>query len=489
MSFVDIEDGKFRLPVSTGLISALVFVLLDLVFLTTLDLLLSRLLCTLYYRDIDIGRPIRVRSTNVLGVTNFQIGRYFQLPNILALITKLFCLGCVLVLDLSISSEVRYSDHLVSSNSIFTFNASKSDYSYSSGSYLHRKVEDQFEAVRSCYSVKGEAITYYAVAFNSTDDGTKSIGDDNKETRASTHFDSFRCLSPRNLRNKSDAISIAKVIGCSKAFGNESCSTAVYHRFTRVLPNEGANNISLRSSPENFINITYLEWSYGENDSRLIFPEYKDNRPHITCLQTSVGTEEVSKKFSTCLLTVELDNGFLVEKWNLNRTPNSQYTDLGEFSRRFAGPIFHTKMSVGFETMMFMTSQFEVDTNWLTFSSNLIGTASVPQKINYRFNFRENTGTVATLPVVYVTLAATLSCIVLVAWFVSLCTIAKDRRPVLNSLDGLSAIIQMGLEKNSRGGQLRPYSTLGVSLRNGKPHFGPLYDGEENLPREKINFK
>lgn len=491
MSF---ENNNFRVAANSGIISATVFVVLDLIILTILDVALGRLVCAFYYRQIDRGEPVKVVSADIVGVTNFLVGNRFHFANALALLIKLAFFACILFIDLNISSTTRYKEESRNASALYDFDPRDETWMDDQGRIMHRVVERRFEQTRACRDVHGERVIFYPVVFDLHDDVV--LADETAHPNSTEMYyvddSSIRCIKPANLRNASDAHPIAEITGCSKKYGNGVCQSTSPHTFSVNLPllYVGPPGVTLQTSLSFPDRSQFFYWEYSGKVSAEIFPEYAKHDPKVSCLLTNFGVQDGGslreKTFSACLVIASLDGGTLIERWSLNRTVGA--TESGVFTRKFAGPIFKGDPEMGLTQKVVSLRTFLTNENWLSFSANLVADAVVYRNVSTTFTLRESVGTVATVPVFALILSVAMICVAIAARCAAHFAIPNDSRPSFNSVNGMSMLTQMnqssgsGEQKRSVNGT-EEYLTVGLCWRNNTQHLGPLRKGEEPVAR------
>lgn len=486
-----------RLKFAPGAVSAFNFIVLDLVILTVLDVVLSRCVCKLYYRKIDAGEPISVRSADVPGVTTFLIGPPWSIPNIVAIFIKLSFLACILVIDLNIRSEVNYRYYTTTTTGLFTFDPSDDTWGIvnndmTEDSYVfHRVVSRRWEQVRSCREQDGDALDYYALVFN-LDNGViveDETRDPESTERIYVNDSTLQCTSPSRLREAAQSVRIARVVGCSQHFGDTPCTDSTIKTISHAFPpdhfvvgNSDIDRTMLVSLPEGVSNsiLSYIE--YSEDFSKRVFQNHTD--PKLACVETRIGpSAESHKPFTTCLLSATVDgNNTLMERWSLEK---DMKTGIGILRRAFPGPIFEGLKRMGIFLTSFTLQNPVLEPNWITMSSIVVADSVVHQNTKLTLEYKEQDGTVTTLPMFSIVIALAMLAVAFIARFVVHFTIGKDQRPQINTINGLSSVAQN--EKNPQGRGLAMndanYVTLGLSMKGNRPHFGPLLASDASMQK------
>ena len=132
--------------VQPGVISAILFIFLDIFTVGVLDIVLARVVCLVYYRRIQEGTPISVKSADIPGLSNYLLGKWLSWINLFAIFTKLALLGVVLAANISIGSKEATTDFQTRDA---TFVLAPSDEHIDQG--LVYTVRRRFESSKSCF--------------------------------------------------------------------------------------------------------------------------------------------------------------------------------------------------------------------------------------------------------------------------------------------------------------------------------------------------
>lgn len=193
MTNVDFRD------VQPGLVSAILFVLLDLFLVGVLDVTLTRIVCIGYYMKVNHGKPLDVRSADVPIVSSFLIGKRFSLVNMFAVFCKVGILVIIFVANAYIDDKTWSA--LVTRSATFSFDASDAFINANENRVL--TVARRDDRMRVCRVLEGtNGIEYYPIRFNLTDNlqleddyGQPSV---NETAQFSLNDSTIVCLIPDN---------------------------------------------------------------------------------------------------------------------------------------------------------------------------------------------------------------------------------------------------------------------------------------------------
>lgn len=458
-----------------GFISAFYFVFLDLVLITLLDSVLSRLLSFYYYRKIYSGRPMRIQATNtILGLANSFLKPWHSLPNMIALLIKVIFVGSVFFLDLNIDAK-----------KIMVFEKQRYFGAYSANIDVFTGEEDSlglkpFRFIMDCKEMDGDNGTYYQVAFNFTpnvgDVDTPNVEDvDSAIDLIPIYNESTTiCLSPKFVKQPKESL---VVLGCSE-LGRVNGTPCEYE--ARLSKNatalsffnlsEGtASIIEFSAKTKNYY--SYSRFEFNRSVVISIFPEYVDAEVvEITCLRTLMGLPDLV--FTTqCHLFVFRNGETLIELWTYNE-------DSRNIARKFAGPIFKGKVTFLFKQKERIIWQSFVasSSNWQSLSDIIVFEISVFDDSQQTIEILTKEVIVSQIPSFSVGIVIAMVVICISSFVITSLTVDRtDNRPHLNTINGLSSIARE--ERDPSGASTTKGTTmvLGLILQNdGTVRLRPL---------------
>lgn len=472
---------KLEVPFTVGIVSAFYFIIFDLFLLTIVDLVLSRVANSFYYRRINNGCPLIIRSADIPGITTFLVGRYFSLSNIIAIAIKVSFLLCIVMIERGIDSERSMSFQRHTLSATFKFDPSDAEWGYP----YNRVVARRWERIRLCRefdenTTNSESFTFYHIAFNLTSD--QELEDEREETNSKgligINDRSIRCLSPGKVVKK-DVKPLQQVVGCSRLFPTQDCrnETIVRLPVNDGLPygysEAGDNLLELASVPVGTGYISLSLVTHTLTELLPIFPQFANTtlyqNPQLTCARTRMGPSlSNSAMYRTCLLIVLYQGNTLIERWSHDLPTDT-------LVRYFPGPIFKGNIDFAAQQRANHLINLVFGFNWETFAGSLVADAVVYRKVDWTFQTFENR-MVTTVPLYAVILGVVLLFIAIVTKIVIIFTIGRDLRPQLNQIDGISSVAREELAPCGRSMVTGRGVLLGLSYRGwGKHlHFGPL---------------
>lgn len=474
--------SKLEVPFPVGIVSAFYFIIFDLFLLTVVDLVLSRVANSLYYRRINNGHPLIVKSADIPGITTFLIGRYFSLPNIIGIAIKVFFLLCIVMIERGIEAERSKSVRSHTLSGTFKFDPSEAEWG---DSPYHRVVARRWERTRLCREfdkndTDSKSFTFYHIAFNLTSE--QELEDERNITTANGLIDindrSIRCLSPKKVVEE-DVKPLQQVVGCSNMFPTENCRNET---IIRLSVNGGlpyaydltGDDPKVYSVPvgTGFISLSIVTHTLTE--LLPLFPQFANTslyrNPELTCARTRMGpSHSNSKMYRSCILIVLYQgNNTLVERWTHDIPTDT-------LVRSFPGPIFKGDIEFAMRQRANHLTNVVFAFNWVSFAGSLVADGVVYRKVDWTFQTFKNS-LVTAVPVYAVVLGIVLLFIAIVAKIVIIFTIGRDLRPQLNQIDGISSVAREELAPCGRSMVSGRGVLLGLSHRGwGKHlHFGPL---------------
>lgn len=511
--------------VQPGVISALLFIFLDIFTVGLLDIVLARVVCLVYYRSINEGRPISVKSADIPGLSNYLLGRWLSWINLFAIFIKLGLLAVVLTANISIGSKEAQTENEVR-DATFTLEPSDAHIKYGMDNDIVYTVRRRYESSKSCFKDGDgdERITYYALRFNLqnneklfSDNGTKGV---NETASVDVDDASIICMSPDDVNDDDPLIT---VIGCTRLAdhnakndelnnntnsdnnanddndGRESCLTVVSQ--TQIKPAPESDHYNVGELYEGEIVHEYRD--YDDETVRSTFPEYKD--PLLTCLSTEIGIDSTSapSRYTHCLLVAfrrgpspsnssKLEiNETIVERWILG--PDKNGTAERAFIMEYPGIRFEGHFDIGrLASARYLQLPFPF-TDYRTLSGELVaqashylylgGSAAMRSRGRVGRKVYRDHAVVTTVYKFAVAMVAVSVILVLVAFVVTQLYLYKDRRPRFNTINGLSSIVREEHTPSGRSYDEGESAILGLRFtQDDRMHFGPLSNYEEGRP-------
>lgn len=417
------------------MVTALFFVLFDLIMLSVFDVLLERVVCTSYYYQILNGMPISISSVNIPGITTCLVGKFWDRTNLAALLVKVAFLIVVFTVD--INTRTNYTTFCLTS----TFDLDPSDANFPQNKF--KVVERVKSKSASCRSITPNGVTFYHEAFNLTDGKVL----DNELVSPPVQLEAIdrstlTCLSPDYV---GEGLPLLNVSGCSP-FRTSDCSDPV--------PVTINTSIDLFGTIEDYFSVDWYDAILGN----YFFPYYKPSLTSsqsvwanyslrsLTCTVIDAGIPMDRSNIRWCIVASEIDNNTLVELWEFEKVNTSTFAAI----RQFPGPLisgdFNIETNLSLITMIVSLSKKEYD--WISFAavllteslvySNLVRSCSDSDALSSKLDSK----IVTEVPWVPLGIAIGAFVLVIISFFVVRALTKRDQRPKINTIDGLSSILR-----------------------------------------------
>lgn len=468
-------SGDVNFNVSPGIVSVCYFVILDLAILTLFDSVLSRIAASLYYRQIRRGKPLIVRSADILGLSSYLIGSYWAPFNIVTYIIKVILLICIIFIDLGIDSNIQHPHTQSRLTSIFKFDPSPEAWDIP---FFHI-VERRFEQCRICRfeDERAEKIIFYAIAFNLSGGELDSELSENR-SKEPVDDSSIQCLR-KGLVDEKDELPIATIMGCSQ-FRTTSCRNGT------VVETSDVDIILNASSPYDIITIDYgvIDGVFSlhsfDEVARQYFPPSYEN-VSMSCVRNRFGVRTIFKMYESCLVMARYNKGknTLIEMWEYNRTTST-------LRRNFPGPVFQGNLQYSSKQIVLALRETKADLNWLSFSATLVADGVIYEQRSLEVRKFGESRIVTTIPWTAIILSIVLGTVGIAARIVIMFVLNNDDAIQLNTVDGLSSIGREEREPTGRSMATGKYMVLGLTNPDGAEnecHFGPLRSREVGMKR------
>lgn len=455
-----------EIRIGPNFVSTLYFVLFTLIVLPLVDDVVTRLVNYVAYKNIFRGQPIRLESADIPGITTGLLGKWFSPTNVVALLLKCVLLGIIFVLDLNIETFEVHSREV--RQATFVFNASDSQ-------WRQRKptVNRPFSRLQYCrkLTVNTGEITYYGTAFNLRND---SLLTDQNATRGSTTNDSsidgnsFQCLAPQQVYEHY-VVKNLHVKGCS----------LVQQKFcTSQDPVSLAWPGSFNGG--SFVISPLLYDRYTFDDAKVPFVDQVQVQsvwtslasPSLVCLikQLPGNSSGIGSTETDCLLHGRTqDTNTLLEHWKY-------VPDANEIHRSFAGILLRGDVDIGKSVRISMLWYMHQDADWSVLSALLLGYSMVYEERPMNFTrIGEVEYAVTVIPDYAVPLICALVVSAIIAKVIVCLTIGKDKRPPINTINGISSILRQQVFRSVNSLTYGPTTTLAwYCCGNFEPRFGPF---------------
>lgn len=475
--------GSVNFEVSPGIVSLIYFIVLDLTFLTLFDIVFAKVAALVYLRRIRKGKPLKVRSADVIGLSTYLVGSFRTPINILIIFIKLLLLGAIVYIDLGLGSDQKTITKPISVTGIFNFDPSSDTWD----TKAFRMVERRFEPMRRCRSIDESTneITFYALAFNLSGlpNGQTSIDNEvsSNRTVVKIDLDSMQCMGKGEVVNSS-ILPVAKVTGCSK-YQTTNCRNG-----TVVVK----QNVDLPYRPQDLSDIVTIDYGVIDVDyevrrfseiARPIFPPSYQNLT-FNCIRNQFGIQDIWKDiFITCVVVAAYNDGkdTLVERWDY-----SLRTQV--LSRPFPGPVFEGRLDFSMIQQILAMQNIILPGDWEILSSIIVADGAVYEKRSVDATRIIDERLVTVIPWSALVVTFVMGFFAISLRLASVFVLGSDEIIQLNTIDGLSSIAREENEPSGRSFKTGKHSVVGLTSRDGQRgvvHFGPMREKDVGVSRSR----
>lgn len=476
------EKFYFEGKVSPGVLSALLFIIMDILVIGLLDVVLTRIVCIVYFRKVNNGQPIVVKSADIPGLTHFLIGSPWSLVNMAAVLCKMALLGVIFYGNLDIGDSILKP---VNDNRDATFDIRPNDTILSDPGKDYA-VRRRFDRSKFCMiRYQGNAsLDYYPIRFNLV--GDKKLEEDvvfdvseSNPVRYDINDDTIECMSPNMTDNE---IKLLRVVGCTRLDDEDPsrCKSVVSQNISR----RGDYN-AIDIQPRLGGKLVSEIYKYSEDDINEIFKDYPSFTKRFTCLATNIDDGVKPVEYVHCLLvafneTTPSAPQTIVERWVVE-----QFNSERNFVLPYRGIIFDDIFDFSEAAAANYLENLYIESDYESMSGDLIAMSSIyrsfpaDNKTFVRFKQKNDSEQAfATISQWVVWLLAACIVIILVAFVVTTILLRFDKRPRFNTINGLSSIVReeyvpSGQSYNDDGNKV----ILGLRFtKDDKMHFGPIED-------------
>lgn len=443
--------ANLQIAMQPGMVTAIFFLVFDLIMLSVFDVVLERIVCTSYYYHIRRGKPISVTSVNIPGVTTCLVGKFWDRTNVIALLVKLAFLAVVFSVD--INTRTTYRPYAVSS----TFDFEPSDASFPDGQL--KSVERVKNRAVTCRTNTPDGVIFYRQAFNLTgnvvldSELTDETGDlilVNKSTLV--------CLSPDFV---ADPAPLLEVSGCSPQ-RTGSCSDPDMRTIVAtddLFPLENNETYWFNVEYNSLTGTRYFAFYQPSIElGETVWKDYVIKR--LTCMIIEAGVEPITPR-RLCLVVARIEdtNGTLIELWRMERNGTE---DIGV--RPFPGPILEGDYEIGtkLSLVVLWNSFSQRSPDWRSFAS-LFLTEGLIYAASSRTVTEKTSRTVVTeVPWIPLGFAMFSFVLVFIALFIVRRATGSDRKPKINTIDGLSSILREEFNPTGQSWETGRTSVIGL---------------------------
>lgn len=475
----------FTLAIPSGYVLTAIFVVFDVLSLTVTDMLLTRIVCALYYRDINNGHPLLIRSLDIPGIVTYLLGNWLSFGNLLTFFIKCCMVTFVFFINYNVETIDGFHYSVEKRKCTYDFIPTDAEWNVKHG---RRAVERREEFTRlRCREFNGDRVTFYRSVFN-LDNNIDLLDETNAPAadrpKYGVNDSSLICLSPRYVRS-SDVDPILHLKGCSR-LGVTNCAASLeYRRTITAKKNQkvsGEFNITVGTG-----RISYGSVLYNKSDIAKGFPEYVN--PSLHCLQQCFGVTGICcrnlqdtncrKAITPCLIVAEdhVRNETLFERWLLVNKNRSTI----ELVRTHPGPIVEGVFNFSRNRANVGLLNVQTSVNWWEFAGVILTDSFVYRYAPQSYELKKMARSVF-IPIETVVLSLLTIFIVVTGSIATWITLGEDERPKFNTINGLSSILREEHGPSGRSFEQGETVVLGLSRKTSELlHFGPVQSSELSM--------
>lgn len=470
-----------QIPIQPGYVAAIFFIAIDVVSISLVDGVLSRVANAAYYLQIYRGKPIQERSVDLPGITTYLIHRFLAPLNIAILLLKLAIIGVVFFINLNIDSDIIREANCTTRSSTFNFDPSESNLGEADRNVSRRP--DFVSTCRDFDPATTNTIHYYKIAFETFYSPVTSELTGELLYNYDINDTSIQCLSSDLVTNSKPHLSVT-VLGCSDLIGSFdtqnkcTCSQSVERPFASeevFTVSEEEKNIDFKGG----LSVVELEYFRLANESvKLLWPEYHPAVAHCILLQMGIQDDAGRPSYRTCMIVRQRPHQTLVELWKLEFTSDST----GKFIRNCPGPVFNGSWNVSVLSGIFSMIR-HTDASWDVLSKEIVGASARYEERGSEFCAYEEGRVITIVPSSAVIVGGVLLGVSFIALIIVNIIFYKDDRPRVNTIDGISSILREEAAPTNRSLSNGAPVLLGLKLAKGGLRFGPLLTPRQAVPR------
>lgn len=281
--------------------------------------------------------------------------------------------------------------------------------------------------------------------------------------------------SVKNFRDNE----LQKVNGCSR-YQTEKCTNQTILETKRyTIPSRNYPKTSLwfyLFFARETVNFLITDYSSIAADIFNFYNTTDYSQPKLSCMKQTFssvfGSTTKKSTINACLLTARVKRGdepesTLIERWEYDEGKQI-------FWRGFPGPVFNRVLNVSEGFKAIILRELRGFNSWESFSSLLISRAVIYRK-DFENQIMTDSNTITVIPTYTLVIVIVFILATIVTSVIVHLTIAKDDRPKLNTIDGISSVTREEMEPTGRSMNEGSPVSIGLSKRNAdEARFGTL---------------
>lgn len=425
--------GDITFGLAPGHLTAILFVVFDLIMLTVADDVLSRIVCLFYYKRIYEGKAMEVTSVNLPFVTTFLLDKYVNPINIFAMAVKLL----LVIITFFVNAETTVSPARMFTTSTWVF-----DPGHKHGS-LAGVVSRRWSTTSKCRIFSGDNVIFQKQVFN-LENGTILTPEQADALRGDglVQIDDYTmaCLQPGSKTQREDGTEqniepLTTIVGCSPVRSTGCMDSDVEMRNFNLLSYSNLESIRKAMLHRSTFNASMEVLTPKKDLLQPLWTEYSNTT--MECIRMGVGVPDNRKIVTVCMLVASVEQGTLFEIWEYNSSTQS-------FSRRYPGCVFQGSLIVSAQTEGWILSQLHQTTflNWRELGLEIVNRALLYRAENNSFLSTTKGKTVTAINTQVFAIACTALSLSILSYVVVSFVFRGDQRAKFNTIDGMLTILR-----------------------------------------------
>lgn len=456
--------GEILFDLAPGHLTAILFIVFDLIMLTVADAVLSQIVCLRYYKRIYDGKAMEVSSINLPFLTSFLLGKYTDPINIFAMAVKLF---------LVIIAFLVNADTTVSPVRMFTTSTWVFDPGHKHGS-LAGIVSRRWSTTAKCRIFSGDHIVFQKQVFN-LENGTVLTQEQAEALRGDdlVQIDDYtmECLQPGLKIRREDGSEqqiepLATVVGCSLVRSAGCLDSEMEVRSFNLLSYPNLESMRKAVLQRSTFNASMEVMIPKRELLEPLWPEYSNTT--MECIRMRVGIRDDQKIVTVCMLVALINKNTLFEIWEYTSETQS-------LSRRYPGCVFHGTLIVSEQVKGWLLSQLHQtpSLNWRELGLEIVNRALLYRAENNSFLSTAKGKTMTTIDATYFGIACCALFLIILSFAVVSFVFRHDHRARFNTMDGMLTVLQRTYRLENRPKETTEAGVLPLSYdEQGQLQFG-----------------
>lgn len=463
-----------ELNLQPGIVTAMFFILFDLIMLSLFDVILAKTVCILYYYRINKGKALSVTSADIPGVTTCLVGSFLDPTNIIAILVKLGLL--IIVFNVNIDTRTSFSSMRLTST--FNFNSSEAAFPPDAFKVVERRKGD----ASACRQNTDAGVIFYRQGFNlslsenQTSPETEIVPLSDEDIQLYLIDGStLTCMSPDFVPNFQPLL---EVKGCS-AYARGDCSVESVRSFVTdgdVIGTTDSDSFDASNSPSD--PQTFFPFkTFNQEQARDVWGVVGgDDIDSAVCVKIDAGLPLSRSSLTLCTVLSKIGNDTLLELWESTKIVD----DVGfNMTQKMPGPLLKGQYDIGRSLCLILLKQaYSIkDYDWRSVAALLLVEGLLYSRYNLITVKSVSSRIVTEVPLISLGIAFGVFGLVVIFLIAVFLMTGHDKRPKINTIDGLSSILRE--EFNPTGSSYTTGRTSVIGLFDSPTETRSIRENEE----------